>query len=136
MTDTISFDLVSPERLLLSEQVEMVTVPGRDGDFGVLAGHAPVIATLRPGVIGVKGGPGGDERYFVLGGFAEVTPAKLTILAEDVRALRDIDIAELDQKIRDAEEDILQAASEATRSHAVENLDHLKLLRAACQTHA
>lgn len=131
MADQISFDLVSPEKLLLSEKAEMVTVPGREGDFGVLAGHAPVISSLRPGVIEVKGGPKGDERYFVLGGFAEVTPEKLTVLAEDVRPMSAVDSAGLDQCIRDAEEDILHARSEDDRAKAVESLDHLKLLRAA-----
>ena len=129
MADKLSFDLVSPERLLLSEQVEMVTVPGREGDFGVLAGHAPLISSLRPGVIDIKGDAG--ARYFVLGGFAEVTPQKLTVLAEDVRPLAQVDAAALDQCIKNAEEDILQAKSEADRAKAVESLDHLKLLRAA-----
>jgi F-type H+-transporting ATPase subunit epsilon len=77
MTDKISFDLVSPERLLLSEQADMVTVPGSDGYFGVLAGHMPLISTLRPGMIDVKGGDKGDAKYFILGGFAEVTTRKL-----------------------------------------------------------
>ena len=129
MPDKISFDLVSPERLLLTETVDMVTVPGREGDFGVLAGHAPVISSLRPGVIEVKGGKEGDARFFVLGGFAEVTPAKLTVLAEDVLPMAEVDTATLDIRIKDAEEDILQANSEDERAKAVESLDHLKLLR-------
>ena len=127
MADKISFDLVSPERLLLSEQVDMVTVPGREGDFGVLAGHMPLISSLRPGVIDVKGDS--DARYFVLGGFAEVTPEKLTVLAEDVRPLSEVDAAALDQCIRNAEEDVLHAKSESDRAKAVESLDHLKILR-------
>ena len=131
MADKISFDLVSPERLLLSEQVEMVTVPGREGDFGVLAGHAPLISSLRPGAIDIKGGEKGDARYFVLGGFAEVTAKKLTVLAEDVLPMAEVDAAALDERIRHAEEDVLQARSETDRAKAVESLDHLKLLRAA-----
>jgi len=131
MADKISFDLVSPERLLLSEQVEMVTVPGREGDFGVLAGHAPLISSLRPGAIDIKGGDKGDARYFVLGGFAEVTAKKLTVLAEDVLPMAEVDAAALDERIRHAEEDVLQARSETDRAKAVESLDHLKLLRAA-----
>lgn len=131
MADKIAFDLVSPERLLLSESAEMVTVPGREGDFGVLAGHAPVISSLRPGVIDVKAGDGRDTRFFVLGGFAEVTAHKLTVLAEDVMPMAEVDAAALDQRIKDAEEDILQAKSDADRAKAVESLDHLKLLRAA-----
>jgi F-type H+-transporting ATPase subunit epsilon len=131
MADKISFDLVSPERLLLSEKVEMVTVPGREGDFGVLAGHAPLISSLRPGAIDIKGGEKGDARYFVLGGFAEVTAQKLTVLAEDVLPMAEVDAAALDERIRHAEEDVLQARSETDRAKAVESLDHLKLLRAA-----
>ncbi|HWU26431.1 MAG TPA: F0F1 ATP synthase subunit epsilon [Rhizomicrobium sp.] len=131
MPDKFSFDLVSPEKLLLSQLVDMVTVPGREGDFGVLAGHAPVISSLRPGVIEVKGGTQGDQRYFVLGGFAEVTPAKLTVLAEDVMEMSAVDANELEVRIRDAEEDILQAKTEADRTKAIESLDHLKALRAS-----
>ncbi len=131
MPDKISFELVSPERLLLSEMAEMVTVPGREGDFGVLAGHAPVIASLRPGVIDVKGGDKGDARFFVMGGFSEVTAAKLTVLAEDVLPMADIDTAALDIRIKNTEEDILQAKSEAERAKAVESLDQLKVLRAS-----
>ncbi len=131
MADKIAFDLVSPERLLLSESAEMVTVPGREGDFGVLPGHAPVISSLRPGVIEVKGGSQPDARFFVLGGFAEVNPQRLTVLAEDVVPLGEIDAAALDQRIKNAEEDILQAKTEADRAKAVESADHLKLLRTA-----
>lgn len=131
MADKISFNLVSPERLLLSEQVDMVSVPGRDGDFGVLAGHAPVISSLRPGVLDVKGGEHGDQRFFVFGGFTEVTPTKLTVLAEDVLALAEVDATAIDQRIKNAEEDILQAKTEADRARAVESLDQLKTLRNA-----
>ena len=79
MAEKLSFDLVSPERLLLSEDVDMVVVPGVEGDMGIMGGHAPVMSTLRPGVIDVdvQGQP--QRRYFVRGGFAEVTPAGLTI---------------------------------------------------------
>ena len=83
MADKIHFDLVSPERMLLSEDVDMVTLPGSEGDFGVYAGHAPVISTLRPGVIDVKGGESADLRLFVRGGFVEVNPAKIVVLAEE-----------------------------------------------------
>jgi F-type H+-transporting ATPase subunit epsilon len=131
MADKIAFDLVSPERLLLSETAEMVTVPGREGDFGVLAGHAPVISSLRPGVIDVKGGDHGEARFFVLGGFVEVNAQKLTVLAEDVLPMAEVDAAALDQRIKNAGEDILQAKTEADRAKAVESLDYLKTLRSA-----
>lgn len=131
MTDMLHFDLVSPERLLLSEEAEMVTVPGADGDFGVLAGHAPVISTLRPGVVAVKGAPGGDKRFFVRGGFAEVNAGRLTLLAEEAIPLEELDAAQLDHHIRDTEEDVSLARSDAERDRALETLDHLRQLRAA-----
>lgn len=81
MTDKITFDLVSPEKLLLSTTADMVTLPGSDGDMGVMAGHMSLISTLRPGVVAVTGGE--DEgRFYVTGGFAEVTAEKVTVLAQ------------------------------------------------------
>lgn len=134
MTDKIAFDLVSPERLLLSEDAEMVTVPGTEGEFGVLAGHMPVISTLRPGVISVQGGAAGDARFFVLGGFAEVNPLKITVLAEEAIPMEQINPAVLDQRIRNAEEDILLAKTERERARAVEFLDNLRLLRSSLRS--
>jgi F-type H+-transporting ATPase subunit epsilon len=131
MADLIAFDLVSPERLLLSEEAEMVTVPGSEGEFGVLAGHAPVISTLRPGVIDVQGGSEVSGRFFVLGGFVEVNPLKITVLAEEAIPMEQVNSEVLDQRIRNAEEDILQAKTEADRAKAVEFLDNLKLMRAS-----
>jgi F-type H+-transporting ATPase subunit epsilon len=131
MVDRIAFDLVSPERLLLSEEAEMVTVPGSDGDFGVMAGHMPVISTLRPGVIDVRGGTEGDARFFVLGGFVEANPQKITVLAEEATPMQEVDASLLDQRIQNAEEDIHIARTEAERAKAVETVDTLKLLRAA-----
>jgi len=131
MVDRIAFDLVSPERLLLSEEADMVTVPGTEGDFGVLAGHMPLISTLRPGVIDVRGGTEGDARFFVLGGFAEVNPGKITVLAEEAIPMEQVNPAVLDQRISNAEEDIHQAKTEVDRAKAVELLDNLKLMRAA-----
>jgi len=129
MAEKLSFDLVSPERLLLSEDVDMVTVPGADGDFGVMAGHAPVISTLRPGVVDITGSSHGHVKIFVRGGFAEVTPAGLTILAEEAIPLDELDTAALAQQIKDAEEDVADAKSDETRRRAQEQLDHLKELR-------
>jgi F-type H+-transporting ATPase subunit epsilon len=131
MADKIAFDLVSPERLLLSEEADMVTVPGADGDFGAMAGHAPVVSTLRPGVIDVRGGTQGDGRYFVLGGFVEVNPLKITVLAEEAIPMEQVNASVLDQRIQNAEEDIHIAKTEAERAKAVETADTLKLLRAA-----
>jgi F-type H+-transporting ATPase subunit epsilon len=89
MAETFSFELVSPERLLASGQVAMVVVPGSEGDFGVLPGHAPMMSTIRPGVIEVYASEGTapSARYEIEGGFAEVTPAGLTILAEKAVAV-------------------------------------------------
>jgi F-type H+-transporting ATPase subunit epsilon len=129
MAEKLAFDLVSPEALLMSENVDMVTVPGADGDFGVMAGHAPVISTLRPGVVEITGAPGGPARIFVRGGFAEVTPAGLTLLAEEAIPLDQLDAAMLAQKIRDAEEDVADAKSDEVKRLAQEQLDHLRQLQ-------
>ena len=131
MADKIHFDLVSPERLLLSEDVDMVTLPGAEGYFGVLAGHAPLISTLRPGVIEVKGGATPDLRLFVRGGFAEVDGKKVIVLAEEAILMADFDVAALDQRIRDTEEDLVAAKTDAERARVSEALDHLRQLRAA-----
>ena len=130
MADKIPFDLVSPEKLLLSEEAEMVTLPGSEGYFGVLAGHSPLVSTLKPGVIEVKGGTGGDRRFFVSTGFAEVSPEKLTILAEEAIPMESVDAALLDQRIANAEEDILQAKTDDARTRAVAAMDALQQLRA------
>ena len=130
MTDKISFDLVSPERLLLSEQADMVTVPGSDGYFGVLTGHMPLISTLRPGMIDVKGGDKGDAKYFILGGFAEVTNTKVTVLAEEAVPMTEMDLVALDQQIHDAEENLIAASTPAGRARAADILADLRLVRA------
>jgi F-type H+-transporting ATPase subunit epsilon len=131
MAEKIHFDLVSPERMLMSEDVDMVTLPGADGDFGVLPGHAPVLSSLRPGVIEVKGGETPDLRLFVRGGFAEVDAEKVIVLAEEAIPLAEFNVAALDARIRDTEEDLAAAKTEAERARVAEALDHLKLLRAA-----
>ena len=131
MAGKITFDLVSPERLLLSEEADMVTLPGSEGYFGVLAGHSPVISTLKPGVIEVKGGPQGERRYFVSSGFADVSAEKLTVLAEEAIPMESVDAALLDKRIADAEEDILQSKTDEARAKAVAAVDSLRQLRAA-----
>ena len=131
MADKVHFDLVSPERMLMSEDVDMVTLPGADGDFGVLPGHAPVLSSLRPGVIEVKGGETPELRLFLRGGFAEVDGEKVIVLAEEAIPLSEFDVAALDQRIRDTEEDLNIAKSDAERAQITEALDHMKLLRAA-----
>ena len=129
MADKLHFDLVSPDRLLLSEEVDQVLVPGSEGDFGVLPDHAPVMSTLKPGVLEVSGAASGDTRIFVRGGFAEVTPKGLTVLAEEAIPLAELDVAQLDQKIQDASEDVADAKDDAARDAAQLTLDHLRQLR-------
>ncbi len=107
----------------------MVTVPGAEGDYGVLAGHAPVMATLRPGVINVDEAGKAQQRIFVRGGFAEVTAKGLTVLAEYAVPLADLDMAKIDQEIADAQDDITDAKSDERRQAAQEKLDHLKQVR-------
>ena len=126
----IAFDLVSPERLLLSAQADMVTVPGTEGYMGVMAGHAPVVTTLRAGMIDVNAN-GKDDRYFIRGGFAEIGPTKITVLAEEAIPMTEMDIAVLDQRISDAQEDELAAETDADRGRAAQMVDDLKLVRAA-----
>jgi F-type H+-transporting ATPase subunit epsilon len=130
MSEKISFDLVSPERLLLSESAEMVTVPGSDGYFGVLYGHMPLISTLRPGMIDVKGGDKGDAKYFIRGGFAEVTNTKVTVLAEEAIPMTELDLAALDLRIKDAEDDMLSATTDTQRAKLADALYDLRLIRA------
>jgi F-type H+-transporting ATPase subunit epsilon len=131
MADKIAFDLVSPERLLLSDAADMVTVPGTEGYMGVMAGHAPIISTLRPGTINVQGAAAGDIRFFIRGGFTEITAQKITVLAEEAIPLAEVNIATLDQRIRDAEEDVAAAKSDADKARAIEMLDDLRQVRAA-----
>ncbi len=130
MANKIAFDLVSPEKLLLSAQADMVTVPGTEGYMGVMAGHAPIVTTLRAGMIDVNA-DGRDDRYFIRGGFAEIGPAKITVLAEEAVPMTELDLAVLDQRIKDAQEDELAAGNDADRLRAAQLVDDLKLVRAA-----
>ncbi|MBI1777277.1 MAG: F0F1 ATP synthase subunit epsilon [Proteobacteria bacterium] len=123
MAETTEFELVSPERLLLSEPVEMVVVPGSEGYFGVLPRHAPFIATLAPGVIDVYEAGKVKERIFVSGGFAEVTPERCTVLADEAIKVGEIDTAATEQLIKDLSEDVAEAKSEPERLNASRQLD-------------
>ena len=130
MADKLHFELVSPERLLMSADADMVTVPGAEGDFGVMAGHAPFMTTLRPGVVDVQDGRE-ETRLFVRGGFAEVNAEGLPLLAEHSVPLHELDSAALDQEIQNAQEDVDDAASDAVKARAEVKLNHLKQLRDA-----
>ncbi len=119
MADQVRFELVSPERLELATDVEMVVVPGVEGDFGVLPGHMPLISTIRPGVIYVFRDGKVAERIFVEGGFAEVTPETCTVLAEHAKSVADIDRDKAAQQAQDAKEDAEDAKNEAAKEEAL-----------------
>ena len=123
MADTVKFELVSPERLLMSTDVESVVVPGTEGDFGVLPGHARLISTVRPGVISVFQAGKVTDRIFVEGGFAEVTPAGCTVLAEHALPVSDINRDQALQAIQDAKEDIEDAKDDEARKEAAKALE-------------
>lgn len=112
---TIAFELVAPERLLVSRPVNMVTVPGSEGDFGVLAGHAPLVSTLRTGVIEIQEESGSAERIFVAGGFAEISPERCTVLAEEAVPVSEIDRSKVDAEIKAGREELLVAENDAER---------------------
>jgi F-type H+-transporting ATPase subunit epsilon len=122
MADKLHFDLVAPEARVFAGEVDMVVVPGSEGDFGVLAGHAPFMSTIRSGAIAIHDGAQ-VTRTFIHGGFAEVTPDGLTILAEEAIDLTEIDPAEVERQLTEAREDLGQARDEAEERDA-ENLVH------------
>lgn len=130
MADTIHFALVSPERELFSGEVKQVDAPGAEGEFGVLPQHAPFMTTLKPGVVRIYE-ESGVTPVFVRGGFADVTPAGLTILAEEAIRLEDVDVAELDKEIEDTRSDANDPGDEERRAAAAERLAYLEALRAA-----
>ena len=106
MADKVEFELVSPERLLVSQGVDMVVVPGEDGDFGVLPGHALFLSGVRPGVIEIYDGDKISDRIFVAGGFAEVTGERCTVLAEEAVHLAEVERTTVEARIRDNEQAI------------------------------
>lgn len=128
MAEMVTMDLVSPEKLLLSDEYEMVVVPGAEGDFAVMAGHTPLTSSLRPGVIAIYEGDAEKDRIFVNGGFAQIAEDKLTVLAEEAIHVADLDRSDLEQRIQDASEDVEDAKDDETRRKAQENKDHLEQL--------
>ena len=131
MPDPFKFELVSPERLLVSGEVEQVLVPGAEGDMTVLAHHAPVLTTLKPGVLDIGYPDGEHQRFFLRGGFAEINPAGLIVLAETAIDLVELDAGQLVQAIKDAEEDVADASEDAARDRAQTRLDHLRQVQGA-----
>ncbi|MGD9537385.1 MAG: F0F1 ATP synthase subunit epsilon [Alphaproteobacteria bacterium] len=122
MADTFQFELVAPERLIYSDQAEMVVVPGSEGEFGVLPGHSPLISAVRPGIVEVYEYPAikSKARFFVAGGFAEVTGERCTVLSNEAMPVEEIDkeaarerLAEAELALRDAQSDAEKAKAEA-----------------------
>jgi F-type H+-transporting ATPase subunit epsilon len=131
MAEAFKFELVSPERLLISEEVQHVVIPGAEGEMTVLANHAPVMTTIKPGVVTVRTVAGQDERYVVFGGFADILPEGCTLLAESAVAVGDIDRADLARRIQDAKEDIADAKDDQERTKAEQFLAQLTTLEGA-----
>jgi F-type H+-transporting ATPase subunit epsilon len=124
---TFQFDLVSPEKLLFSGAVDQVDVPGSEGDFGVFAGHAPMITLVRPGILTIFSG-GKEQKVVVLGGFAEVSPSGLTVLADVAASVEDLDRAVIAAQIKESETRIAKMEVGATLDKEIERLDHFKSL--------
>ena len=125
---TFHFELASPERLVFSGEVEHVMVPGSEGEFGVLAQHAPFVAMLRPGILKILGTT--EQNFVVRGGFAEVNPQGLTVLADFAMPVEQVDRDMLAGQIKDLEEDVADAAEGPARDRAAQRLDQLKNVQA------
>jgi F-type H+-transporting ATPase subunit epsilon len=123
---TFPFELASPEHLVFSGDVEHVVVPGSEGEFGVLAGHAPLVAMLRPGILTILGA--NERRFVVRGGFAEVNPQGLTVLADFAASVENVDREMLAGQIKNLEEDVADAPEGNERDRAAQRLDQLKAL--------
>ena len=126
----LHLDFVSAERVLFSGDVDQVDLPGAEGDMGILAGHAPLVTTLRPGVVTIFR-DGKQEPIVVIGGIAEVSPAGLTVLADKAVPRGDFDMAALAGEIKDAEEDVADSTDDAKRDRLARHLEQLKSLQTA-----
>jgi F-type H+-transporting ATPase subunit epsilon len=127
----VVFRLVMPERELLATEADMVVVPGGEGDFGVLHGHAPLISTVRPGVLEVFQGAKAEQRFLVAGGFAEVTPERCTVLADEAVPFESVTADQLAEREKLAQESLTDAATDAERAAAQKALTLAKDLRRA-----
>ena len=125
---TFHFDLVSPEKIAFSGEVDQVDIPGTEGDFGVLANHAPFVATLRPGVMTVTAG-GKQHKIVVLGGLAEVSAKGLTVLADVATSVEDLDRAAFAKTISEMEREIGQLVQGNELDRAIARLDHFKAIK-------
>ena len=122
---TFQLSLVSPEKLLFAGQVDQVDLPGAEGDFGVLAGHAPIVAVLRPGIVTAIAGTV-RERFVVFGGLAKFSQVELTILADSATSVEDVDVAELTTRIQEIQEDLAKTPPGDDLDRAIALLDHYK----------
>ncbi len=127
MADKLNFDLVAPEARVFQGEVDMVVVPGAEGDFGVLAGHAPFMSTIRSGAIAIHDGAD-VRRTFIHGGFAEVTSEGLTILAEEAIDLNAVDPADVERQLTEAREDLGQARDEDETREAQNRIEKFEAL--------
>ncbi len=130
MADKLHFNLVSPEKELMSRDVDQVDIPGTEGWIGVLPNHSPLMTTLAPGMVKIRTGSD-EQRIFVRGGFAEISPAGLTVLAEEAMKAEDLDAAAIAQKVKDAEEDLADADTDEKKLAAQQSLTSLKEIQAA-----
>ncbi|MBN9672868.1 F0F1 ATP synthase subunit epsilon [Roseibium aggregatum] len=126
MAELFQFELVSPERALLSEQVAEVVIPGTEGEFGVLKNHSPFMSTIKPGILKVQNDKGAWDEYFVRGGFADIAPGGLTVLAEQAIPVSEISKDLLDQAIENAREDVADAKDDEARQKAEMTLSQLQ----------
>ncbi len=131
MSNAFNFELVSPERLLFSEQVTAVVVPGSDGYFTVMANHAPLMTTIRPGVVEATLAAGGTKKIFVRGGFVDVAGSSFTLLAEQAMPLEELNAETIGSQLKDAEEDVADAKTASKKEAATLKLNQLKELKAA-----
>lgn len=135
LTDkTFHFELVSPESIVVSTDASMVIVPGTEGDFGVLADHAPLLSSVRPGVVTVMTAEGEEKKIFVAGGFADVSENQCSVLAEEAVSVSDLDKSALEQKVRDLKDDLTFAKGDAGKTTLIQkqiDVTQAKILAAA-----
>ena len=133
MAEAFQFELVSPERLLVSEKIESVVIPATEGEMTIMANHAPVMTTIKPGVVTVNTAAGQQERYVVFGGFADILPAGCTLLAESAVSVKDRDRDDIARRVQEAKEDVADARDDNTRTRAEQYLSELTTLQGALQ---
>jgi F-type H+-transporting ATPase subunit epsilon len=131
MAEAYKFELVSPERLLVSESVESVVIPATEGEMTVMANHSPVMTTVKPGVVTVRTAAGKVDRYVVYGGFADILPDACTLLAESATHVDTLNKADIAARIQAARDNVSQATDDQSRTSAEEFLHHLAALEDA-----